>query len=78
MERIEEIINSNNADIILINEFNIKNTQSLDLIRINDYTIEIDKLFKSKGQARSVMYIRKNLSYTRCHQYVEKMTQLLL
>ena len=72
IERIEEIIFSNNADIILINEFNVRKTDDLSLINIKGFKIGLNKLYKSKGQARSVIYNKNTLSHTKCHHYENK------
>ena len=72
VNRIESVMNDNNADIILVNEFNLKSTDEMVLVNIDNYYLELDQIYEDKGVARSAMYTKKTLKYKRMKEFENK------
>ena len=54
-------MNETSADILFINEANLLKYDELSLLNIEGYRLELDKMYTSHGNARSIMYISKKL-----------------
>ena len=52
-----------------INEANLDIKHEVMLIKIEGYNLEVDKMYKHFNNARSIMYVRKKLSYERIKKY---------
>ena len=72
INRIESVIKDNKIDVLLINEFNLSTNDDKSLIKIKGYNIELDQIYENLNKARSAMYIREDLKYSRCKKFENK------
>ena len=69
IDRISDVIINNDADIAVINEANLDIKQDMNLMKIKGYHMEYDKMYINYNRARTIMYIKKYLSYDRVKKY---------
>ena len=65
MSRIKTVIMNTNTDIAVINEFNLSQNDDHSLVKIPGFKLLKDNLYKTKGIARTVMYIKDGFIFKR-------------
>ena len=60
---IQHVLQTNNIDILSVQELNLRKEDSLNTLKIDDYNLIHDQLLSTNGISRSGIYIKKDLKY---------------
>ena len=65
ISEIKQIIQQKKPDIFVVNELNLYKNDDINMCNIEGYNFEHDNLLKTRGVARTGMWIANNLVYNR-------------
>ena len=72
---VKDLLNSNDIDILAMQETEIEHDFDLKLLSITGYNLEIEELDSKK---RTGIYIRTNIRYDRCYNLEQKSNHLIM